>query len=257
MSGNNSATIAVQLYSLRHFTSDFAELIRTVAGVGYRAVELVGTPGLSGADVAAILQENGVKAASAHVGIQGLRDNLNETISFHQAVGNRHLIVPAPPSELRETSDGAAWHAFGAELGEIARRCADAGLLVGYHNHWWEMATVGGKRLIDWMLESDAAANVFFEPDLAWAVKGGADPLALLAQYAGRCPRVHAKDLAKAGENEEQMGLADVGYGTLDWDALLPAAKVAGAETFVVEHDLPADPVASVKRSLGFLTGRV
>ncbi len=257
MSTNNSPAIAVQLYSLRNYTSDFAEVIRTVADVGYRAVELVGTPGLSGADVAAILQENGVQAVSAHVGIQGLRDNLAETIAFHQVVGNSHLIVPAPPSELREAKDAAAWRALGAELGGFAGRCADAGLKIGYHNHWWEMAEVDGKRIINWLLESDASGRVFLELDLAWAVKGGGDPLAILQQYAGRCPRIHAKDLAKPGENTDQMGLADVGYGTLDWDALIPAAKAAGATAFVVEHDLPADAVASVRRSLAFLTARV
>lgn len=256
MNGNNSPAIAVQLYSLRNYTKDFAELIRTVAGVGYKAVELVGTPGLSGADVAAILQENGVTAVSAHVGIQGMRDDLAGAIAFQQAVGNSHLIVPAPPSELRENNDAGAWRALGAELGGYAARCADAGMSVGYHNHWWEMTEVEGKRIIDWLL-GDAAGNVFFEPDLAWAAKGGADPLALLKQYAGRCPRVHAKDLAKPGENADQMGLADVGYGTLDWDALIPAAKAAGSTAFVVEHDLPADAVASVRRSFEFLRGRV
>jgi len=257
MSTNNSPAIGVQLYSLRNYTSDFAELIRTVAGVGYKAVELVGTPGLTGTDVAAILQANGVQAISAHVGIQGLRENLAESIAFHQAVGNTHLIVPAPPKELRETTDAATWRAFGAELGAIAARCSEAGMVVGYHNHWWEMTEVDGKRLIDWLLEGDASGKVFFEPDLAWAAKGGADPVALLKQYAGRCPRVHAKDLAKAGENTDQMGLADVGYGTLDWDALIPAAKAAGASAFIVEHDLPADAVASVGRSLEFLKTRV
>jgi len=257
MNGNNSPSIAVQLYSLRNFTKDFAELIATVAGVGYKAVELVGTPGLSGADVATVLQENGVTAVSAHVGIQGMRDDLAGAIAFHKAVGNSHLIVPAPPSELRENTDAAAWRALGAELGGYAARCADAGMSVGYHNHWWEMSEVDGKRCIDWLLEGDASGKVFFEPDLAWAAKGGADPLALLKQYEGRCPRVHAKDLAKPGENADQMGLADVGYGVLDWDALIPAAKAAGATAFVVEHDLPADAVASVTRSYEFLSGRV
>ncbi len=257
MNTNTSPAIAVQLYSLRNYTKDFAELIATVAGVGYSAVELVGTPGLTGADVAAILQENGVQAVSAHVGIQGLRDDLAGAIAFHQAVGNSHLIVPAPPSELRENDAAAAWRALGAELGGYAQRCADVGLKIGYHNHWWEMAEVNGKRIIDWLLEGDASRDVFFEPDLAWAVKGGADPLALLQQYTGRCPRVHAKDLARPGENADQMGLADVGYGTLDWEALIPAAKAAGATAFVVEHDLPADAVASVRRSLEFLRGRV
>lgn len=257
MNGNNSPAIAVQLYSLRNYTKDFGELISTVAGVGYTAVELVGTPGLSGGDVAAILQENGVQAVSAHVGIQGMRDDLAGTIAFHQAVGNSHLIVPAPPSELRESTNAGAWRALGAELGGYAVRCADAGMVVGYHNHWWEMTEVDGKRCIDWLLEGDPSGKVFLEPDLAWAAKGGADPLALLKQYAGRCPRVHAKDLAKPGENADQMGLADVGHGILDWDAIIPAAKAAGAEAFVVEHDLPADAVASVRRSLEFLKDRV
>lgn len=257
MNGNSSPSIAVQLYSLRNYTKDFGELIRTVAGVGYTAVELVGAPGLSAGDVAAILQENGVTAVSAHVGIQGLRDDLAGTIAFHQAVGNSHLIVPAPPSELREAGDAAAWRGLGTELGGYAARCADAGMKVGYHNHWWEMTEIDGKRAIDWLLEGDTSGALFLEPDLAWAAKGGADPVALLEQYAGRCPRVHAKDLAKPGENEDQMGLADVGYGTLDWDVLIPAAKAAGAEAFVVEHDLPADAVASVRRSLEFLKSKV
>jgi len=257
MNGNTPPSIAVQLYSLRNYTSDFVELIHTVADVGYRAVELVGMPGAKAADVAAVLQAHGVQAVSAHVGVQGLRDNLDETIAFHRAIENSHLIVPAAPQELRQTSDAAVWRAFGAELGVIAGRCADAGMRLGYHNHWWEMAEVDGKRLIDWLLEGDESGQVFFEPDLAWAAKGCADPVALLQQYTGRCPRVHAKDLAKPGENADQMGLADVGYGILDWNLLIPAAKAAGAASFIVEHDLPADAVASVRRSLEFLQGRV
>ena len=47
-----------------------------------------------------------------------------ESIAFQQAVGNTHLIVPAPPKELRESTDAATWRAFGAELGAIAARCA-------------------------------------------------------------------------------------------------------------------------------------
>ena len=48
------------------------------------------------------------------------------------------------------------------------------------------------------------------------------------------------------------MGFADVGYGTLD-GPLLPAAKAAGGEWYIVEHDLPKDPVQTVNRSCEFL----
>lgn len=256
MSSNPFPPIAVQLYSLRHLSEDFEQLIHTVAEIGYRAVELVGVRDRSAEDVAGILQSHGVQAVSAHVPYHLMAEQFEETVAFQKAVGNTCIIVPAPPSFLRESTDAADWRDFGAELDKIGARCAQEGVRFGYHNHWWEMTEVEGKRLIDWLLESAAPEHLFWEPDLAWVTRGGADPLALLAQYAGRCPRVHAKDLAAAGENEDQMGLADVGHGVLDWDALLPACKAAGAEWYVVEHDLPKEPVASVQRSLAFLQSK-
>jgi sugar phosphate isomerase/epimerase len=124
-----------------------------------------------------------------------------------------------------------------------------------YHNHAFEMASIEGRPAIDWLL--DAAPQLGFEIDLAWVQRGGQNGVELLQRYAGRCARVHAKDLAPEGENLDQMGFADVGHGVLDWNALLPAAKAAGAEWLIVEHDLPLDALASVRRSYEFLQDRV
>jgi sugar phosphate isomerase/epimerase len=109
--------------------------------------------------------------------------------------------------------------------------------------------------MIEWMLDSTDPSHLQWEPDLAWIVRGGADPLALLQKYAGRCPRIHVKDLAPAGTGEDEKGFADVGYGTLDWASLLPAARAAGAEWYIVEHDLPRDPVNTIRRSYDYLKG--
>ena len=83
---------------------------------------------------------------------------------------------------------------------------------------------------------------------------GGQDAPALLARFAGRCPRIHAKDL---GDDPEEHGLADVGAGRLAWDELLPAVVAAGAEWLVVEHDHPRDPIASMRRSREFLGSKM
>lgn len=255
MTTSKSVPVAVQLYSLRHFTDSFATQIATVAEMGYPGVELVGLS-MPAEEARDILAQHGVKAVSAHVSIQALRDDMDKVIRFHQVVGNSHLIVPAPPQNVRESNSADAWVEMARELEEFGRRCLDADLRMGYHNHWWEMAVIDGKRVIDWMLESTNPDYLFFEPDLAWVTKGGADPEAMLQQYAGRCPRVHVKDLAPAGQNEDEMGLADVGFGTLAWDTLLPTARAGGAEWYVVEHDKPKDPVASVRRSLEFLRSK-
>jgi sugar phosphate isomerase/epimerase len=244
--------IAVQLYSLRHFSDDFATQIATVAKLGYTGVELVGLS-LSPERVSEILAEHNVKTVSAHVSYQALSEDLDKLLHFHQTIGNSWVIVPAPPQDVRETNTVEGWLKFAKSLEAFGRRCFDAKVRLGYHNHRWEMVELEGKRVIDWMMGETNPDYLFFEPDLAWIAAGGADPKAILDQYAGRCPRVHVKDLARAGENEDEMGLADVGYGTLDWDLLLPAARAAGAEWYVVEHDKPKDPVVSVGRSLEFL----
>ena len=153
-------------------------------------------------------------------------EDLDGVIAFNKAVGNDVIIVPALPEELRSKS-AENWIKVGKLLDGIGAQCAAAGMRLQYHNHWWEMDVFDGKLAIDWLLENASPENLGFEPDLAWIVRGGADPLELLARYSGRYPRVHAKDLAKPGESDNNMDLADVGYGTLDWDALLPAAKAA------------------------------
>jgi len=74
-----------------------------------------------------------------------------------------------------------------------------------------------------------------------------------MARYASRVTAAHVKDIAPAGQNLDQDGWADVGHGVLDWRDLWTACRNAGAKWMVVEHDKPADPAASVRRSLAFL----
>jgi sugar phosphate isomerase/epimerase len=129
-----------------------------------------------------------------------------------------------------------------------------AGVRLLYHNHDFEMDVFDGQPAIAWLLETAQPQNLGFEPDLAWIVAGGQDAPGLLARFAGRCPRIHMKDL---GDDPEEHGLADVGSGRLAWDELLPAVVAAGAEWLVVEHDHPRDPIASVRRSREFLGSKM
>lgn len=257
MNSNEKPLVAVQLYSLRHLSEKFEELAAAAAQAGYEGVELMHLADRPGGEAKAVLEEHGLQSVSAHVPYEALSEDFTATVAFHQAAGNDCLVLPGPALGLRESESGESWRAFGQTLNELGRRCREEGVRLGYHNHAFEMAVYDGTRAIDWLLGSADPENVFWEPDLAWISDGGVDPLEMVEQYAGRCPRIHAKDLAPAGENKDQMGLADVGYGTLDWEALLPACRAAGAECYIVEHDLPKDPVASVRRSREFLESRV
>jgi len=248
-----SLPLAVQLYSLRNLPQSLDEQLGLVAAAGYRGVETIGDHGLSAPALAELLAKHKLHAVSTHVSLQKLEADMDAVIVFNQAIGNHVITVPFLPVELRPAA-GAGWQVLGARLGARGERLAAAGMRLLYHNHDFELARVDGDYAIDWLLSGADPAHLQWEPDLAWIVRGQADPLVLLRRHSGRCPRVHVKDLAPAGQGEDEKGFADVGFGTLDWATLLPAAKAAGAEWYIVEHDLPRDPIRTIQRSMETLT---
>ncbi len=93
------------------------------------------------------------------------------------------------------------------------------------------------------MLEQLDKDNVKFELDLAWAVKGGTNPVDLFNQHPGRFPLWHVKDLDKSLEN-----ILPVGEGTINYKRIFDAASAAGMQHFFVEHDMPQDAFEASKR---------
>ena len=113
-----------------------------------------------------------------------------------------------------------------------------AGLRQGYHNHDFEFAAApGGGTLFDALLTGTDPGLVDFEMDVYWVTKAGHDPLALMAKYPGRFPLLHLKDASPAPEQK----IVDVGTGTIDFPAILKAAKAHGLKHAYVENDQPAD----------------
>jgi sugar phosphate isomerase/epimerase len=244
------------LYTLRNVTMPFDQLLGEIAAIGYAGLETTSNHGLSADEMRQLLDKHGLQVVSQHAGLPSLEADLDGVIAFNKAIGNTVLVVPFVPEAAR--GQGAAgWLQLGRKLDGIGQQCRAAGVRLLYHNHAFEMVEVEGKLAIDWLLEGAKPENLGFEIDLAWVQRGGQDGVKLLKQYAGRCPRIHCKDVAPEGQNQDEMGFADVGHGVLDWAALLPAAKAAGGEWYVVEHDLPKNPLASIRRSFEFLNSEM
>ena len=65
--------------------------------------------------------------------------------------------------------------------------------------------------------------------------------------FANRCPLLHLKDMAANAERS----FAPVGSGTLDWPAIIFAARQANVRWGIVEQDTCAgDPVECLATSL-------
>jgi len=104
---------------------------------------------------------------------------------------------------------------------------------------------VEGKIPYDLFLSETNPDVVKMELDLAWAIKGGTDPVALFKKQPGRFPLWHVKDLDK-----ERNVILPLGEGTIDFKPIFNATSIAGMKYFFIELDMPADPFKSIETSI-------
>ncbi|GGK39789.1 sugar phosphate isomerase/epimerase family protein [Salinarimonas ramus] len=243
-----SATLSIQLYSLREHGT-LLDRLDVVRDAGFRHVEAVASLLDEPAAFRDALDARGLSAPSTHVPLAALRERLDETARAAKTIGIAHLAVPALHASDRP-SDADGWRAIGAELGLHAKRLAGEGLSLAFHNHHWEVEPLpDGALPLDLLLDAGAADGLLWQADVAWLVRGGDDPAARLARHAGRLASVHVKDIARAGEAEDEDGWADVGHGVLDWADLWRRSREAGANLMIAEHDKPSDAARFATRS--------
>lgn len=238
--------LSFQLYSARDY-QPLEKQFELLGSLGYRYVEPFGglfgdVPKLKG-----LLDQHGMKAPTAHVGLDRLRADAKATAALCKSVGIETIFAPAPPMGEREGGEDH-WRGIGRELHAIGKTITGEGLKFGWHNHHWEYAkAASGKTFLECMFEE--APDLLWEADLAWITRGGGDPVAELAKHSGRVVAAHVKDLAPQGQNVDEDGWADPGHGTMPWPALLEAMKANGVGLFVVEHDKPNDVARFARRA--------
>jgi hypothetical protein len=135
------------------------------------------------------------------------------------------------------------------KTGEAAKK---AGIQFAYYNHEMEFRQIQGKVPYQLILSETDPSNVKMELDLAWAIKGGQDPLELFKHHPGRFPLWHVKDLDSSYNN-----ITPVGSGVIDFKSIFESSAAAGMKHFFVEHDLSNDPFASIAISYNYLTQKL
>lgn len=245
--------LSIQLYSLRTLPG-LPEVLDAAKLAGYRYVELVGSHLDLAGDVRRQLDARELSASSSHVGMTALRERFDAVMAACKTLGFAQLFMPAVPPDERHRGE-PYWTALGQELGLMATRAKHRGIELGYHNHDWELKSQSdGRSALECLFAGAADTPLAWQADVAWLVRGGDDPVALMQRHQARLISVHAKDLAPAGTKLDEDGWADVGQGVLDWRGrLAPAAIANGARWLVAEHDKPNDPVRFARNSFSFL----
>lgn len=281
--------VGVQLYSLtRDCDLDLLGRIKAVGELGYSFVEFAG--GYDDIPVETMkkaLADAGVKALSAHVGL----DKLEKDLPYLAELGVKLIIVPSAPFTTREEAKELA-----EDLNAFGKKCAPYGIKTGYHNHTDEFFMDEGKYLLDWLIEYSDPENVVFEFDCGWVSAAGVDPVEYINAHKGRVAAVHIKENKgvigaekpqsrhdttpkwdiKVGENgepifppellkmfEEHMKLnVPQGQGDVDWKKVKETADAQYDDVlYIVERETsynePKDRVACLKDDITWLNANV
>ncbi|MDF2923044.1 MAG: xylose isomerase [Paenibacillaceae bacterium] len=245
--------LAVQLYTLREeCKADFPGVLRELSKMGWAGVQFAGYNDYDPKELAAVLQETGLKTAGMHVGYQRFVDELDQLVADAKFFGTRDLICPSIPADLRNEE---GYREVRRVLNEAAARVQQEGIRISYHNHAFEFETnVGGETALAYLLQPETDNLVLAELDVYWVKKGGNDPVSYIAPYANRMPIIHLKDMT----NDEEAAFAEIGTGSIDFKPILTWGEANGIEWYVVEQDrCNRAPMDCVQTSFTNLTAMI
>ena len=232
----------LQMYSVRDITgTDLAGALKKVAELGYAFVEFAGFFGNSAEDVKKMLDENGLTVSGTHTGWQELTDDrIDETIAYHQTIGNKNIIIPGADLSTREKLDDLI-----ALINRAQPKLAAAGITLGYHNHSHEFIQTSYGAYIHKELEEKT--DVEFEIDTYWAYVAKEDPVATLERLKHRMRVIHLKDGFQDGHGKA------LGEGTAPVVAVREKAIELGLKMVVESETCDPTGIEEVGRCISFL----
>ncbi|MFC4397366.1 sugar phosphate isomerase/epimerase family protein [Arthrobacter sedimenti] len=236
---------SLQLYTLRNAISeDLPGTIKKVAQIGYTQVEPYNFVATA-KELGAALKENGLTAPSGHAPL--MSQDQDEIFAAAKELGITTVIDPFLPAEHWQKAEDI--QATAEKLNAAAKKGAEYGIRVGYHNHAWELeSTIEGRTALEYF-ESLLDPELVLEVDTYWAAVGGEDPVELLQRLGDRVKFIHIKDGPLNKDNKAQQ---PAGQGKVPVMDVIAAAK--SLEVGVVEFDdYAGDIFEGITQSLSFL----
>ena len=249
--------IGLQLYSLREqFAKDVPSTLDQVRSFGFEYVELAGTYNLSPEKFKEQIDARGLKPISGHFPFERYRDDPDGIARDAKALGLQYAgcawIPHQDPFDEKTCREAIkVFNHAGEALGKH-------GVKFFYHTHGYEFQPHGKGTLFDLLMAETDPKFVRYEMDVFWIVHPGQDPVKLLNDYGARFELMHVKDMRKGTPTGLLTGHSDVandvalGTGTLDWPAILKAAKTAGVKWYFIEDESPSS-VQQIPQSLRHL----
>ena len=234
--------IGCQTWPVREMIGkDFPGTLKQLADAGFQSIELCSPVGYSefgfgalakfkGAELKQIIHDAGLTCISSHFGIDELRKNQQDRITWAKDLGLTQMLVPSLDGPKRPTMDDVKRAAD--EYNKMAANAAVAGIQQALHNETFETSTVDGKRTYDVLFELLDPKLVKFQFQVS-TISEGFDAAEYFTKYPGRFVSMHVQ-----GWSAQTKKIMPVGQDTLDWKKIFTAAKAGGIKNYFVEMKL-------------------
>lgn len=249
--GRSLDRIGIQLYSLRaDARRDLEATIAGIAEIGYDDVELLASFdnfGASPAEMRAMLDRNGLRAPSTHIG-SGALDDLDRALDDAATIGLEYLTIASlSMPEAPTLDDYRRWADRFNEAGRVAR---ERDIWIAFHNHAGDQRPIDGHSPYEVFIERTDPAVVRHQLDTGNSAMAGIDPLTYVQRYGDRFWTYHIKDVPELGVARD----TDLGQGVIDIPGLIAAiGDLTGRHFFVEQETYPDTPFESVRRDYVYM----
>jgi sugar phosphate isomerase/epimerase len=247
----------VQMYMVAaDFKKDPAGTLAKLAAIGYGYVEAFAMTISNMAEFRKMVSDAGLGCPSGHFGFGFMPTE--KVLDDASALGVRYAVSSVLPPGPAKSGD-MSWmmqkvnhltaddfKRMAAQANEIGESAKKRELEFAYHNHNVEFRKLeGGGTGYEILLKETDPALVKLEVDAGWMAAGGADPAAVISANADRVKLMHFKDFSTVTPAINELGpaagghIVDLGTGVAPLKAAYEAARKAGVEYFIVDHDPP------------------
>lgn len=248
----------VQMYMVAaDFKKDPAGTLKQLSAIGYGYVEAFAMAITNIPEFKKMLADAGLGCPAGHFGFGFMPTE--KVLDQASELGVKYAISSVlPPGPAKDGGGAMAmmqkmnhltaddFKGMAATANQIGESAKKRGLVFAYHNHNVEFRKFeGGQTGYDILLKNTDPALVKLEVDAGWVAAGGGDPAALIAENADRVKLMHFKDFSTVTPAINELGpvagghIVDLGKGVAPLKAAYEAAKKAGVEYFIVDHDPP------------------
>lgn len=251
--------LAAQLYTVRDYIKTPEDIRKTfykVKEIGYNSVQLSALGPIEPILLKSYLDEVNLDVCATHTPFDRIINQTDEVIAEHKLWNCDYIGLGSMPAEYRKSEDDIKM--FLCKVIPAAQRIKDAGLKFVYHNHRFEFEKFGQLTIMEHIINNTDNDTFGLLVDTYWVQAGGASPSAFIEKYKNRIDVIHLKDMCVINN---EIAMAEVGEGNMDWEAISDVCKKTNIKYVAVEQDVcQRNPFESLKisfdniKKLGFCT---